>query len=119
MAVTITSTSLALILLLLFAPLALFLRYGWKDRKDNIVSLFPDGAVYLYYATYFPASRSKGTTQDDLAEDFDRRYGRHHFIFPALVLLAVSSYVGFLCIHTVIAGVPSDPKLIDWQLPAA
>lgn len=65
-------------------PMGHFLRYGWVTRKKQIVSRFSDTSIVLYRKTFYPESDFSNSEEFKL--DYDKRYGRQLFLFPALWL---------------------------------
>jgi hypothetical protein len=75
-------------------PMGHFLCYGWPARKDQIISRFSDDAIALYRQTFYP--RSDYANSDQFKREYNRRYGRHLFLFPVLafvVTLLSASYL--------------------------
>jgi hypothetical protein len=87
--------------LFLFAPIALFLEYGWPVRKKAILAPFSNEVVKKYFQAFHPNDPrgSKGTRQD-FEKEFVDRYGRRHYVVPSVILGLVSVYLVVLSVNS-------------------
>lgn len=120
------------LVLVLLVPVGQFLLFGWRQRRVEVLALFPPKAVLLYYRTYFPGTSTKyvqamdarlaaasGEAANDVQAEitavfqkhFDQRYGRRHFLMPIGLLVLVSATLTILCAGFLIEHPPTDEGL--------
>jgi hypothetical protein len=83
---------LALLLLgVLLGPIPLFLWGARRERKAEILSLFSDKTIGLYFELFHPA-REIGAEQrrSEFESSYDQRYGFRRYLFPILALALVA-----------------------------
>jgi hypothetical protein len=106
---------------ILLLPVTLFLLTGWGARRRIILSRFTDRSVHLYYRAFFPqeqlAGPSRPTHLAAFADDFDRRYGRWHYLAPLALFTATSSYLLLLSLNTAFRLLPTPVSWLDVELP--
>ena len=94
-----------ILFLLIVAPIIMYLLFGWKDRKEEIFSLFSDKAIYLYFKTFYPIREirqipdapneahkeafRREAYRDEFRRLYLRRYGKRTYIFPIFVLISI------------------------------
>ena len=99
-------------LLALVLPLGMYLKGGWKLRRDEIFSCFTDTAVERYFKTFFQTEyeslvikRPQAKPPDDkkidsgtltkfrdIFEDYYTQcFGRRKFLFPGLLLMIIAA----------------------------
>ena len=78
-------------------PMGHFLCYGWPARKDQIISRFSDDAIALYRQTFYP--RSDYENSDQFKREYNRRYGRHLFLFPVLAFVVTLLSASYLSVN--------------------
>jgi hypothetical protein len=77
----------------LLLPAVMYL-YSWRIRRKFLQDLFSPETITLYYRQFFPFSPdSQLSEQERFKRDFDRLYGRRHYVLP-LFLLALLSGLG-------------------------
>ena len=90
----ICATAGALVLL----PLILYLYKPWVARRNMLFGYFSTNSLKLYYEQFYPAKTlTRSTVEKQFREDFNRLYGRRHYVLPIvlLIILTVSvSYAG-------------------------
>jgi len=86
-----------LLLCLLIMPAFRFLVYGWNRKRLDVINALTDESFDLYFKQFYPNDKIKKTyTKADFERNFNSRFGRRHYFFPALLLLAVSGFSLFL-----------------------
>ncbi len=109
-----------LLLLLLFAPVVIFLLDGWTVRQREILGAFPEGPARCYLRTFFAAARKQGEpARTAFEENYRRRFGRQHFAFPGLCLLGISAAAIFLAIRTLSSWAQGGSETVPFQVAAA
>jgi hypothetical protein len=75
----------------LFGPIVHYLRSGWVSRWREIVGGLSDDAIMSYFRAFFFAHFGNSThPKEDFAKLHHERYGRQHFIVPAICLFFVA-----------------------------
>ncbi len=86
----------AIAFLLLVAPVVHFLFAGWKSKRKEILDSFNDTSIRYYFDLFFPGEApTNNPPHTHLANYYDKRFGRRHFILAIIVLLAIS--VSMIC----------------------
>jgi hypothetical protein len=65
-------------------PVGHFLCFGWKARRQQIVTRLSDQSIAYYRETFYP--KSSFINNAEFAKEYDLRYGRRLFWFPVLLL---------------------------------
>jgi hypothetical protein len=87
----------ALLLGLLIMPVWRYLAIGWVTKRRNIVCGLTKDAIDLYFHQFYPNEHvDKSRVREAFETNFDKRFGRHHFTFPALFLVAVAGLATFM-----------------------
>lgn len=80
-----------LLVLLLFMPLIRFLCSGWKIRRHEIIDKFGKSAIESYYGQFFSIeSYDEKNYLKEFENLLDSKSGRVSFIFPSLMLTAIT-----------------------------
>jgi hypothetical protein len=87
----------ALLLGLLIMPVLRYLAVGWATKRRAIVSGLTKEAIDLYFHQFYPNEHvDKGHVRAAFENNFDRRFGRRHYLLPGLFLAAVAGLATFL-----------------------
>lgn len=112
-------------LALLFAPVWLYLQYGWVSRRDEIMYILKHGAMEQYLIRFdkLKSGHKEGSSispQERFKEIYDHDYGRNFFIIPLLLLFAVALTAIFLLVLTALHLVDyiKTSPLFDLPTPA-
>lgn len=89
--------------------------WGWKSRREGVLSYFTRKAIVLYFIRFSLASVPKAeAAKRAFAEHHDKLFGRRcHFVFPCVVLAAASSVAIAWCADS-IAQAAGDTGLL-WR----
>ena len=89
-------------MLLLIAPGLLFLRYGHRARKEEILDNFDDEGTCLYFRCFHPETRvaaGPGARQSFISY-YNSEYGPRRFIVPCFVCYSTAALLVFISIAT-------------------
>lgn len=86
-----------LLLGLLTMPIIRFLFTGFARRREIVCEL-TDEAIRVYFEQFYPneSERIKDGARAAFESNFDRRFGRHHFTYPLVILVAVAGLAIFM-----------------------
>lgn len=117
----IQSIFILIILAVIFTPVYLYLFNGWRRRCREIISNFPEEVVKEYFGTFF-SNEIKPDSADpppdyvkQFQENYFKRFGRHHFLIPGILLAIVTGVFAILAIQTIMSLLTEEKVLI--QLP--
>jgi hypothetical protein len=87
----------ALLLGLLVMPVWRFLATGWVRKRRNVVCGLTKDAIELYFRQFYPNEHvDKNRIREAFENNFDKRFGRHHYTFPGIFLVAVAGLATFM-----------------------
>jgi hypothetical protein len=78
---------------LLFYPLVGFLLHGWSRREQEIANILTNEAKQLYFSIFHQSIRveSSDAAYMEFKKFYYQWYGRRHFLFPMILLFAVTA----------------------------
>lgn len=86
---------------ILISPIIVYLVNGWRTRRDDIVGFFSPDVIRAYFSTFFPSYLAAPNLSDAFRDHYKRRFGRQHFVLPAIGFGAISLFYLFLIAETV------------------
>jgi hypothetical protein len=87
----------ALLLGLLIMPVWRFLATGWVRKRRDVVCGLTKDAIDLYFHQFYPTEHvDKSHAREAFESNFDKRFGRQHYMFPGLFLVAVAGLATFM-----------------------
>jgi hypothetical protein len=91
--------STAMVASLPLIPVGQFLCFGWGARKQQIVTRLSDRSIAYYRETFYP--KSTFTNSAEFSSEYNRRYGRRLFWFPALLFSVAIVFLTYLSVSWV------------------
>jgi hypothetical protein len=77
-------------------PVGHFLCFGWRARKQQIISRLSDTSILLYKQTFCP--KISFVDSAGFEKDYKARYGRQLFFFPLLLFIAALLFPAYLSV---------------------
>jgi hypothetical protein len=77
-------------------PVGYYLCFGWRARKQQIVSRLSDPSIVHYKETFYP--RADYTDGTGFAKEYDLRYGRHLFWAPVISFCVAVFFLTYLSV---------------------
>lgn len=77
---------------MILLPSLVYLFTSWRTRRDQLLALFDEEAIKLYYKQFFPSIVINADTnlQNHFKKHFGSEYGRRHYVLPLLILALLS-----------------------------
>lgn len=86
----------------LLLPALIYLQTTWRNRRRLLLDRLGPDAIKLYYKQFYPSlvsrralKRNQSDIKEQFKNDFNRLYGRRHYVLP-LSLLGIVSALGLI-----------------------
>ncbi len=90
---------------MVIAPLVLYLSRPWTARRDNLFSILGEETLMQYYKRFHPESKPiQREVKAIFRRDFNRNYGRRHYLFPIALLALLTGVTAVAAAQTLMAS---------------
>jgi hypothetical protein len=87
------------------------------SKSAEIVGFFSENAIRHYFRTFFPQELTEPNVLESFRKHYHRRFGRRHFILPAMCLLGIAGFLLVLVTETLQAWLKPESDT-EFTIPA-